>query len=104
MTHDEIKNNVAEKAGVSKAQAETIIKAYVDEIKNALITDLEARIVGIGTLKVRPRAAREGRNPKTKEEIHIDATLAVALSVSEPLKKEVNAKLDVVEVAARLEK
>ena len=95
MTHDEIKNGVAERANLTKQQAEVAVKAHLDLIKEGLIKDHEVRLLGIGTLKLKARAARAGRNPRTKEEINIPASIGIGLSASKALKEEVNSVVDI---------
>ncbi len=58
---------------MSKKQAETILNDTVSLITKHLKKGERIRIVGLGILQVRKRAARMGRNPATGEAIHIKA-------------------------------
>ena len=62
---------MAEKADLSKKDAEAAITAMVDAITEALAQEEKVQLVGFGSFEVKTRAARVGRNPKTGEEIPI---------------------------------
>lgn len=55
---------VAEKAELSKKDAEKAIKAFTDAVSEELVKGGKIQLVGFGTFEVAERAAREGRNPK----------------------------------------
>ncbi|HPE15661.1 MAG TPA: HU family DNA-binding protein, partial [Oscillospiraceae bacterium] len=69
MNKAELINAAAEKAGLSKKDTEAVISAAIDAIVGALATDDKVQLVGFGAFEVKNRAARTGRNPKTKEKI-----------------------------------
>ena len=71
MNKTELINAVAEKADLSKKDAEAAITATVDAITEALTQGEKVQLVGFGSFEVKTRAARVGRNPKTGEEIPI---------------------------------
>ena len=71
MNKTELINAVAEKADLSKKDAEAAITATVDAIAEALTQGEKVQLVGFGSFEVKTRAARVGRNPKTGEEIPI---------------------------------
>ncbi|HBG12922.1 MAG TPA: HU family DNA-binding protein, partial [Clostridium sp.] len=58
---------VAEKAELSKKDAEKAVKALTDVISEELVKGEKIQLVGFGTFEVSERAAREGRNPKSGE-------------------------------------
>ena len=62
---------VAEKAELSKKDAEKAIKAFTDAVSEELVKGGKIQLVGFGTFEVAERAAREGRNPKTGETMPI---------------------------------
>ena len=74
MNKTELIAAVAEKAELSKKDAEAAITAMVDAITEALSQEEKVQLVGFGSFEVKVRAERLGRNPKTKEEIHIPAS------------------------------
>ena len=83
MNKTELINAVAEKAALSKKDAEA---AALDAVAAALAEGDEVRLVGFGTFEVKKREARIGRNPKTKEEIQIPATKVPAFKPGKALK------------------
>ena|ERR1700761_3524293 len=80
---------MAETQELSKKQAETILTDLVERITEHLKNGERIRIVGLGVLEVRKRAARVGRNPATGEEIQIKASKKVAFRPAKELKEAV---------------
>ena len=80
---------IAEDQELSKKQAEAILTDLVDRITKHLTKGERVRIVGLGILQVRKRAARVGRNPATGEEIQIKASKKVAFRAAKELKEAV---------------
>lgn len=74
MNKAELVSSVAEKAEVTKKDAERVITAVFDAVEEALAKGDKVQLVGFGTFEVRDRAARTGRNPQTGAEIQISAT------------------------------
>lgn len=90
MNKTDLVSSVADKAEITKKDAEKVVGAIVDSIKDALAAGEKVQLVGFGTFEVRERAARTGRNPKTGEEIKIDATKVPAFKAGKALKDAVN--------------
>ncbi len=65
---------VAEKAELSKKDAEKAVSAVLDAIVEALAAGDKVSVVGFGSFEVRERGERTGRNPRTKETIVIPAS------------------------------
>ena len=65
MNKAELVAAVADKAELTKKDAEKAVKAFVDVVTEELKKGEEVQVVGFGTFKVAERAAREGRNPHT---------------------------------------
>lgn len=91
MNQAELIAAVAGKAGLSKAHAETTIKALGEVVTDALKSGDDVALPGIGKLAVTQRAAREGRNPATGESIKIAAKRAPKFSAAKALKDALNA-------------
>ncbi|MDT9593627.1 HU family DNA-binding protein [Nocardioides zeae] len=89
MNKKELVDQVAEAAGLSKADAETAANAVFSAIGNALAAGDKVAIAGFGTFETRERAARTGRNPQTGEEIQISASTTPAFKAAAALKKQV---------------
>ena len=86
MNKTELINAVAEKAVLSKKDSEAAVTAALDVISAALAEGDEVRLVGFGTFEVKKRAARTGRNPKTKEPVEIPASKVPAFKPGKALK------------------
>lgn len=82
---------VAEKAEISKKDAEKAIKAFTDAVSDELVNGGKVQLVGFGTFEVSERAAREGRNPKTGEAMPIAASKTPKFKAGKALKDMVNA-------------
>jgi DNA-binding protein HU-beta len=80
---------IAEDQELSKKQAESILTDMVTMITKHLKKGERIRIVGLGILQVRKRAARMGRNPATGEAIQIKASKKVAFRAAKELKEAV---------------
>lgn len=74
MNKVELVASVAEKVGLSKKDAEKAVAAVLDSVVAAVAKGDKVQLVGFGTFEVRARAARTGRNPRTKETITIAAS------------------------------
>ncbi len=74
MNKTELVASVAEKAELSKKDAEKAVAAVVDSVIAALKKGDKVQLVGFGTFEVRERAARTGINPQTKKTIKIAAS------------------------------
>lgn len=64
-------NSVAELADLSKKDAAKAVEAVFETIQTSLSKGEKVQLIGFGNFEVRERAARKGRNPRTKEEIDI---------------------------------
>ena len=80
---------VAEKAGLTKKDADKAISAVVEAISEALAKGDKVQLVGFGTFEVRERAARTGLNPRTKETIEIPASKQPVFKAGQALKDAV---------------
>jgi len=90
MKKSELVGAVAEKAGLSKKDAEKACAAFVDAITEALVEGDKVSLVGFGTFSVKDRPARVGINPFTKETIQISASKAPVFKAGKALKETVN--------------
>ena len=89
MNKSELINAVAVSAEVSKKEAEAVITAALDAITAALKEGDKVQLVGFGSFEVKKRAARVGRNPKTKETIEIPASVVPVFKAGKALKAAV---------------
>ena len=82
---------IAEKAEISKKDAEKALKAFTDVVAEELKEGGKVQLVGFGTFEVSEREAREGRNPQTGEPMKIAASKAPKFKAGKALKDTVNA-------------
>ena len=81
---------MAEKAEMSKKDAEKALKAFEEVVTNELASNGKVQLVGFGTFDVAERAAREGRNPQTGNTMKIAACKAPKFKAGKALKDAVN--------------
>lgn len=86
MTKTDLINAVAEKAGLTKKDADKAVSAVIDAITEALAKGDKIQLVGFGTFEVRERAAKEGINPATKQKMNIPAKKVPAFKAGKALK------------------
>ena len=86
----ELVEAVAEKTGLTKADATRAIDATFEVITGALQGGDKVPLVGFGTFAVSERAARSGRSPQTGEPVEIPARKAVTFKAGSALKEAVN--------------
>ncbi len=90
MTKADLVNSIAEKAGLSKADAEKALKAFTDAVADALKASEKVSLVGFGTFSVGERAARQGQNPQTGAKINIPAAKVPKFKAGKALKDAIN--------------
>ncbi len=90
MNKTELVAAMADKAGVSKKDAEASLKAFTEVVAEELKKGEKIQLVGFGTFEVSKRSARTGRNPRTGEEMKIKASKAPKFKAGKALKDAVN--------------
>ena len=90
MNKTELIAAVAEKAEISKKDAEKAVKAFTDVVAEELVQGAKVQLVGFGTFEVSERAAREGRNPQSGEVMHIAASKSPKFKAGKALKDMLN--------------
>ncbi|MDC0535139.1 HU family DNA-binding protein [Francisellaceae bacterium] len=90
MNKTELVSAIARDADVSKQTAQRVLDSTIKSITEALTKGDSVGLVGFGTFQVRERAARQGRNPKTGEEMTIKASKVPAFKAGKLLKDSVN--------------
>ena len=90
MNKTELIAAIAEKAGLSKKDAERALNATIDAITASLVAGDKVQVSGFGIFEAKKREARTGRNPRTKETIQIPATRLPAFKASKTLKDTVS--------------
>ena len=91
MNKAELVVSVAEKAGLTKKDAEAAVNAFVKSVEDALVKGDKVQLIGFGTFETRKRKERQGRNPrKPGEVIKIAASKAPVFKAGKALKDAVN--------------
>ena len=89
MNTTELIAEVANKARLSRQDAEKALGAVVETITEAVVKGDRVQLVGFGSFETKQREARTGRNPKTKETIEIPATRVPVFKAGKALKDAV---------------
>ena len=90
MNKTELIAAVAEKAAISKKDADKAVAAFIEAVTDSLAKGDKVQLVGYGTFEVRERAERTGRNPKTKETITIAASKTPAFKAGKAFKDAID--------------
>lgn len=90
MNKAELIDAVAEGADISKSVATRAVDTVLDSITKTLQNGDKVTLVGFGTFSVRHRAARTGRNPRTKELLNIPASKVPGFKAGKAFKNAIN--------------
>ena len=86
MSKADLINVVAAKTEIKKKDVELVVNAALDAIVEAMKAGDKVQLMGFGTFEVKETAEREGRNPKTGEQIQVPAHKVPAFSAGKALK------------------
>lgn len=89
MNKSELVDAIAQKAQVTKKDADAVLTTALETVMEAVSTGDKVTLVGFGTFESRERQAREGRNPSTGKPIQIPATKVPAFSAGKLFKEKV---------------
>ena len=89
MNKTELVAAVAEKAGISKKDADAAVAAVVASVTDALAKGEKVQLIGFGTFETRARAAKQARNPRTGETMTVPASKVPAFKAGKALKDAV---------------
>jgi integration host factor subunit beta len=90
MTKADLIDEVAKKSDLSKKDAEVIVQAVLDSIVDSLKLGGKVELRGFGSFRLRERAARQGRNPKTGEKVFVPAKKVPYFKPGKDLKELIN--------------
>ena len=90
MNKGELIESVSGSSGLSRADAAKAVNAVLSSITRTLSDGGNVALVGFGTFKVKARAARMGRNPRTGAALHIQASNVPGFKAGKALKDAVN--------------
>ena len=81
---------IADKADLTKKDAEKALKAFTDTVAEELANGNKVQLVGFGTFEVSERAARVGINPHTRMPLSINASKSPKFKAGKALKDAIN--------------
>ena len=90
MTKKELTKKIAEEQTISQKQAAAIVDSVFDSIVAAVAAGDKVSIPGFGTFESKTRAARTGRNPRTKEAVEIPASTVPGFKAGKTFKEKMN--------------
>ena len=90
MNKSDLIDKIANDAKITKTQASSALKAFIEGTSDALKKGEKVILVGFGTYSVNNRPARTGRNPQTGASIKIAAKNVVKFKAGSDLAKKVN--------------
>lgn len=90
MNKTELVATMAEKADLTKKDAEAALNAFTSIVSEQLKKNEKIQLPGFGTFEVGKRAAREGRNPQTGEPMTIAASKMPKFKAGKTLKDIIN--------------
>ncbi len=89
MTKADIVEQIAAKTGLTKTDTALVVEGVLEALKDALIKGNTVEIRGFGTFKIKKRAARRARNPRTGEPVTIPEKFVPTFKPSRDLKDAV---------------
>ncbi|MBE5895364.1 MAG: HU family DNA-binding protein [Lachnospiraceae bacterium] len=90
MNKTELVAAIADKAGISKKDADAVVAAFTETVTKELKKGGKVQLVGFGTFEVAKRSARVGRNPQTGAEMKIAASKAPKFKAGKAFKDALN--------------
>lgn len=90
MTKAELVDEVANHSDLSKKDAETIVQTVLDSIVDSLKAGDKVELRGFGSFRLRERASRQGRNPKTGRKVYVPAKKIPYFKPGKELKELIN--------------
>ncbi|MFK7769756.1 MAG: HU family DNA-binding protein [Mariniblastus sp.] len=90
MTKKEIVKTISEQIGLTQQTTKEIVQKTFDAIIDALVTDRRIELRNFGVFEVKKRAARNARNPKTGDKVHVPEKFVVTFKPGKDMEERVN--------------
>jgi integration host factor subunit beta len=90
MTKAQLVERVAGGSSLTRKEAEVVVQAVLDSIVQSLKGGTKVELRGFGSFRLRNRAARIGRNPKTGARVHVPAKRVPYFKPGKDLKELIN--------------
>ncbi|MBQ7303757.1 MAG: integration host factor subunit alpha [Alphaproteobacteria bacterium] len=91
ITRADVAETIYEEVGLSRKDSGDILDMVIDEIKTELVKGNDVKLSSFGTMSLRKKNPRIGRNPKTGVEAEISARTVISFKPSQNLRKSINA-------------
>ena len=91
ITRADVAETIYEEVGLSRKDSGDILDMVIDEIKAELVKGNDVKLSSFGTMSLRKKNPRVGRNPKTGVEAEISARTVISFKPSQNLRKSINA-------------
>ena len=90
VTRADLADAIYEQVGLSRNESADLVESIIEEMSNALVKGDNVKISSFGSLSVRQKGERIGRNPKTGEEVPITPRKVLVFRASHVLKNRIN--------------
>ncbi len=90
MTKSELIDEVAHLSRLTRKQAEIVVDAVFDSVRETLRRGEKIELRGFGSFRLRQRTSRAGRNPKTGEGVVVPAKRVPYFKAGKELKDRLN--------------
>ncbi|MAZ01570.1 MAG: integration host factor subunit alpha [Sneathiella sp.] len=90
LTRANLAEAVYQQVGLSRNESADHVEAILSEISDRLVAGETVKISSFGSLQVRQKSGRIGRNPKTGEEVPINPRRVLVFRASHVLKDKIN--------------
>jgi len=90
MTKADLIHAVGRSCELSASQADAVVNTFTSSIVDALNRGEEVELRGFGSFRIRERAARVGRNPRTGASVNVPPKAVSHFKVGKLLKKLIN--------------
>jgi len=90
ITRADVAETIYEEIGLSRKDSGDILDMIIDEIRNELVKGNDVKLSSFGTLALRKKNPRVGRNPKTGVEAEISGRTVISFKPSQNLRKAIN--------------
>lgn len=94
LTKAELSTELNEQLGLNTRESKQLVELFFEEISEALEKGDEVRLSGFGNFTLRDKKERPGRNPKTGEEVPVEARRVVVFRAGQKLREFVENQVD----------
>jgi DNA-binding protein HU-beta len=81
---------IADQTDMSRAEAKRFVETYIDVVRAHVLKGVKVKLGDLGTVMIRARKARMGRNPQTGEPVKIKASKRLAFRQSSMMREAVS--------------